>query len=136
MEVYEETYESIMHKVKTEEEKKLGPKTAIPEGVDDDDALDMFADSLDDKSDNTKVETENTKPAEAASKAPAAAVISDDVQWEFKWKEEDTEIHGPHTSQSMLDWQESGYFSDGVLVRKVGTEEFRDGKRIDFDIYI
>ena len=62
--------------------------------------------------------------------------LSDDVQWEFKWKETDTEIHGPHSSQSMLDWQENGYFSDGVLVRKLGTEEFRDSKRIDFDIYI
>merc|ERR1712029_1288088 len=58
MEIYEETYESIMHKVKTEEEKKLGPKTAIPEGVNDDDALDMFADSLDDKSEATESKSE------------------------------------------------------------------------------
>ena len=130
MEIYEETFESIMHKVKTEEEKKLGPKTAIPEGVDDDDALDMFADSLDDSkpSTSTKKAPEPTKSAEPA--------LSDDVMWEFKWKEEDTEVHGPHSSQSMLDWQESGYFSDGVLVRKMGTGEFRDSKRIDFDLYI
>merc|ERR1719367_1015418 len=129
-EIYEETFESIMHKIKTEEEKKLGPKTAIPEGVDDDDALDMFADSLDDSkpSTSTKKAPEPTKSAEPA--------LSDDVMWEFKWKEEDTEVHGPHSSQSMLDWQESGYFSDGVLVRKMGTGEFRDSKRIDFDLYI
>ena len=27
------------------------------------------------------------------------------VSWEFKWKSEDVELHGPHTSQKMLDWQ-------------------------------
>ena len=128
MEIYEETYESIMHKIKTEEEKKLGSKTAIPEGVDDEDALDMFADSLDDKSKDDK------KPEEA--KKPVESSLSDDVQWEFKWSGDDAEVHGPHSSQSMMDWQESGYFSDGVLVRKLGTEEFRDSKRIDFELYI
>jgi len=137
MEIYEETYESIMHKVKTEEEKKLGPKTAIPDDVDDDDALDMFADSLDDNSEKPKSKTEAVKePDNDTSAKTSGADLSDDVQWEFKWKESDTEVHGPHSSQSMLDWQESGYFSDGVLVRKLGTEEFRDSKRIDFDIYI
>jgi len=138
MEIYEETYESIMHKVKTEEEKKLGPKTAIPEGVNDDDALDMFADSLDDKSEATESKSEpvEEKINETSQAKTSDTDLSDDVQWEFKWKETDTEIHGPHSSQSMLDWQENGYFSDGVLVRKLGTEEFRDSKRIDFDIYI
>ena len=27
------------------------------------------------------------------------------MSWEFKWKSEDVELHGPHTSQKMLDWQ-------------------------------
>ena len=27
------------------------------------------------------------------------------VSWEFKWKTDDAELHGPHTSQKMLDWQ-------------------------------
>ena len=127
MEIYEETFESIMHKIKVEQEKKVGPKTSIPEGVDDDDALDMFADSLDDNS--TQKESEPAKPA-------VVSIEEEEVMWEFKWKEEDQEVHGPHPSQSMLDWQESGYFSDGVLVRKVGTEEFRNSKRIDFELYV
>ena len=132
MEIYEETFESIMHKIKQEEEKKVGPKTAIPEGVDDDDALDMFADNADSKSSKTSEPSTSKAPA----KTETTAVIADSVQWEFKWKEEDAEVHGPHSSQEMLDWQESGYFKDGCLVRKVGTEEFRDVKRIDFDLYI
>ena len=77
------------------------------------------------------------------------------MSWEFKWKTDDAELHGPHTSQKMLDWQvgnssfgfcldftfgfllqESGFFDAGILVRKVGTEEFRDSKRIDFELYV
>ena len=127
MEIYEETFESITHKIKSEQEKKVGPKTNIPDDVDDDDALDMFADSLDDKS--MPKESEPSKPA-------VSSLEEEEVMWEFKWKQEDEEVHGPHPSQSMLDWQESGYFSDGVLVRKVGTEEFRNSQRIDFELYV
>jgi len=121
MEIYEETYEGILFKIKTEEEKKVGPKTSIPEGIDEDDAMDMFADSLDDKSE--KIPKQGKKPE------------LDEVMWEFKWKVDDPELHGPHPSQTMLDWQEGGYFSEGVLVRKVGTEDFSSSKRIDFEIY-
>ena len=128
MEIYEETFESITHKIRVEEEKKVGPKTNIPDGVDDDDALDMFADSLDDKS--------QAKAPDAEPSKPAVSLLEEEVMWEFKWKEEDEEVHGPHSSQSMLDWQESGYFSDGVLVRKIGSDEFRSSKRIDFELYV
>jgi len=123
MEIYEETYEGILFKIKAEEEKKVGPKTVIPEGMDEDDALDMFADSLDDKSEKVAEESKKVEP------------VLDEVMWEFKWKSEDTELHGPHPSQAMLDWQEEGYFSDGVLVRKVGSTDFLDSKRIDFELY-
>ena len=136
MEIYEETFESIMHKIKQEEEKKVGPKTAIPEGVDDDDALDMFADNADNKSKSSEASTSKAPAKTETAAAATSTILADSVQWEFKWKEEDTEVHGPHSSQEMLDWQESGYFKDGCLVRKVGTEEFRDVKRIDFDLYI
>merc|ERR1712032_849583 len=111
MEIYEMTYEGILFKIKAEEEKKVGKKAAIPDNVDDDDALDMFADNLD--GDAKKME----------KKAPIEET-------------KDAELHGPHTSQKMLDWQESGFFDAGILVRKVGTEEFRDSKRIDFELYV
>jgi len=128
MEIYEMTYEGILFKIKAEEEKKVGKKAAIPDNVDDDDALDMFADNLDGdaKKEEKKAPVEETKDS----------VLLDDVSWEFKWKTEDAELHGPHTSKKMLDWQESGFFDAGILVRKVGTEEFRDSKRIDFELYI
>lgn len=128
MEIYEMTYEGILFKIKAEEEKKVGKKAAIPDNVDDDDALDMFADNLDGDAKKKMEEAAPTKEKEDP--------VLDDVSWEFKWKTEDAELHGPHTSQKMLDWQESGFFDAGILVRKVGTEEFRDSKRIDFELYV
>ena len=91
----------------------------------------MFADNLD----------QNTleKNKETASKGDNTTSISldDDVSWEFKWMQEDQDvIHGPHSSEEMLAWQDSGYFDKGVFVRKHGSNsEFLDGKRIDFELY-
>jgi len=86
----------------------------------------MFAENLDG----------DKKKEEVAAATVKEDPVLDDVSWEFKWKSEDVELHGPHTSQKMLDWQESGFFDAGILVRKVGTEEFRDSKRIDFELYV
>jgi len=136
MEIYEETFEGILFKIKSDEEKKVKPKTDVPDNINDEDALDMFADSLDDKTDGqTDNQEADNKTKEQKTTAGETVKISDEVMWEFKWKESDDEIHGPHSSQSMLDWQESGYFSDGVKVRKIGTDQFNDSKRIDFDLY-
>ena len=42
------------------------------------------------------------------------------VQWEFRWENEDgAEVHGPHKTEEMIEWQESGFFDKGVFVRKV-----------------
>ena len=46
MEVYEETFESLTFKLKKIDQKKAAEKPEIPEGTDDDDALDMLADSI------------------------------------------------------------------------------------------
>lgn len=183
MEIYEMTYEGILFKIKAEEEKKVctmtriikfynfcanwvnlklkvGKKAAIPDNVDDDDALDMFADNLD--GDAKKTEKVPVKDKEDpvlddvsifrnSRESHWNCMRHAKVSWEFKWKTEDAELHGPHTSQKMLDWQvnecpqmrlnvtslqESGFFDAGILVRKVGTEEFRDSKRIDFELYV
>merc|ERR1712032_1035797 len=83
-----------------------------------------------------KAEEEKKVDKKAPIEETKDPVLLDDVSWEFKWKTEDAELHGPHTSQKMLDWQESGFFDAGILVRKVGTEEFRDSKRIDFELYV
>ena len=60
------------------------------------------------------------------------------VKWEFKWEDtDDAELHGPFTSQEMLDWSEDGYFKEGVFVRKVDSNaQFYSSRRIDFDLYV
>ena len=126
MEIYEETYEGIIFKIKEVEGKKVAA-AAIPDGMDIEDALDMFADNLD----GAKKDSGPTAPD-----TPVLDPVLDDVAWEFKWKAEDTELHGPHSSQKMADWQGTGFFDAGILVRKIGSQDFRDSKRIDFELYI
>ena len=143
MEVYEETYEKIAFRLKEENEKAKGvpaEATEIPEGIDDDDALDMFADNFSAKSDAPSV-TASVTPSVQAKSSPAVESpvdIDSEVMWEFQWENtEDAEIHGPHSSTKMLKWQESGFFDKGMFCRKVGeSSKFLDGKRIDFDLYI
>ena len=109
MEIYEETFEKISYRLQQSE----------------DDALDMFGDELD------------GKPVEEIEATKEAMDVNDEVQWEFRWENtESAEIHGPHSSTEMLKWQESGFFSKGVYVRKIGAKDFTDGKRVDFDLYV
>nr|ACO10259.1 CD2 antigen cytoplasmic tail-binding protein 2 [Caligus rogercresseyi] len=125
MEVYEETFEGISFKIKSQ------AKVLIPEGTNDDDALDMFASSLDDEK-----KAPNEKKAEETDQKKDDP-MEDEVSWEFKWEDkEDAEIHGPHSSKEMLEWQESGFFENGVFARKVGTDSsFSSSRRIDFELY-
>ena len=143
MEIYEMTYEGILFKIKAEEEKKVctmtriikfykfcanwvnlklkvGKKAAIPDNVDDDDALDMFADNLD--GDAKKTEKVPVKDKEDpvlddvsifrnSRESHWNCMRHAKVSWEFKWKTEDAELHGPHTSQKMLDWQVNEWMS-------------------------
>lgn len=71
MEIYEETYESIAFKLKQEEEKN--PRTVIPEGVDDDDALDMFMDSA-----KTREEDKKTEAKEDEAPKPESSLNLED----------------------------------------------------------
>ncbi len=59
------------------------------------------------------------------------------MKWEYKWEDTDSaEVHGPYTSQEMLEWQEADFFQAGVFCRKVGSDgAFYSSKRIDFDLY-
>merc|ERR1719187_213902 len=120
-------------------------QTSIPEDVDDDDALDMFADSLDDKSvgkglpeasANGSKNGSSTviKNGNAEAISGKKEIVLDEIMWEFKWEDtEESEIHGPHTSDKMHQWQESGFFDKGVFARKVGGGgEFNTSKSRDF----
>ena len=112
MEIYEETFEKITYRLQQNQQNE-------------DDALDMLGDELD------------GKPVEEIEATKEALDPNDEVQWEFRWENtESSEIHGPHSSTEMLKWQESGFFSKGVYVRKIGTKDFTDGKRVDFDLYV
>lgn len=134
MEIYEETYEKIAYMLKQKDQQQQQKMTVIPEGTDDDDALDMFASNLDEEK---KKEKEEEMEVEEKKETAAPISLEDEVKWEFRWEDkEDAEIHGPHSSEEMLKWQESGFFDKGVFVRKVGDKSFLNGKRVDFDLYI
>ena len=48
------------------------------------------------------------------------------------------EIHGPYTSEEMLEWTEGGFFKDKpIVVRKTTSKDstFYNSIRIDFDLY-
>ena len=34
--------------------------------------------------------------------------LSDEVQWEYRWSEEDDKIHGPFSSSQMSEWTNNG----------------------------
>ena len=139
MEIYEETYEKIAYRIKQHEGLHGLANTSqanIPEGTNDDDALDMFGSNLDGKTKDNKVQLKADNASHNKDENVASLNIDDDVRWEFKWIG-DEEIHGPHSSEEMLAWQESGYFDRGVLIRKLGSNgDFLDGRRIDFELYI
>ena len=66
-EIYQDTYEKLQFKVKLAAEKEAKNKTDVPEGIDDDDALDMFAESLDKKEDG---QGDAAKPQTSKPQAP------------------------------------------------------------------
>ncbi|XP_060079259.1 CD2 antigen cytoplasmic tail-binding protein 2-like [Ylistrum balloti] len=158
MEVYEMTYEKINYELKKFEDSKPKP-VSIPDGMDDDDALDMFAESLDKeeeeknsgknqlKSEENAAQKDTANNSEAKTADSAETVLPDplekppapdpaEVMWEYKWEEQsDAELHGPFTSSQMLQWTEEDYFPDGVFVRKVNTDKFYNSRRIDFELY-
>ncbi|XP_039263002.2 CD2 antigen cytoplasmic tail-binding protein 2 homolog [Styela clava] len=126
--VYTDTYEKFQHKIEKMEAEKKAKEPVIPDDADDDDALDILASNID----------ETDKMNESGSTNRNENSNGENViKWEFKWTEEDSEIHGPFTSQEMFEWQEQGYFKDGVLVRRTDRDEsqFYSSKRIDFDLY-
>lgn len=136
MDIYDETYEEI--------DKKFGSKLKT---VAADDALDMYADDFDTKEQNRMGTSENgessstTNPSNANSATTSTCTskhpINDEVKWEYKWKPDDTESHGPFTSEQMQKWVDDGHFKDGVFVRKAGTEaSFNSSNRIDFELYM
>ena len=64
--------------------------------------------------------------------------ISSEVRWEYKWEDkEEAKVHGPFSSEEMVQWVGDDYFPNGVFVRKVGilSAPFYSSKRVDFELY-
>ena len=53
-------------------------------------------------------------------------------QWEYKWKESDTELHGPFTMDQLREWNSNNYFENGIIMRKIGTKNWISSKDVDF----
>lgn len=134
MDIYEETYEQIHSKYSAKT--KLDTKSDTNDPTSTNDELDMYADNFDAKEKNkligggaVGVSNEN-----ADKKDENLAV---EVMWEFKWKQSDSEVHGPYSSAQMQQWVTEGYFNDGVFVKKFGQEsQFNSSNRIDFELYL
>ncbi|KAL4658212.1 CD2 antigen cytoplasmic tail-binding protein 2 [Arapaima gigas] len=125
-EIYQQTYEKLAYMLKTAGKKKEKSK------VEEDDVLDMFADEIDGKQGVKEQENEEETEDDDGGR------VSDDVMWEYKWKNDDSsELYGPFSSQQMLKWVEEGHFKDGVYCRRVGqgNTQFYNSKRLDFELY-
>lgn len=116
MNIYQETYEQITNKIASREIEKE------PE-------LDMFADDFDTN------DRENI--AGSSMEVNTSSKSEQILMWEFKWKAEDENIHGPYTTTQMIKWSKENYFKEGVMVRKCGEGDsnFYTSNRIDFELY-
>ncbi|KAF9437359.1 hypothetical protein BGZ76_001076 [Entomortierella beljakovae] len=64
-------------------------------------------------------------------------IFSTDVSWEYKWAtpaegQNGDEIFGPFSGVEMKSWNEQGFFSQGILARRVGDSTFEPGSSISF----
>jgi hypothetical protein len=151
VDIYQQTYEQLNYKVREFDAAANGGKVKKGDGGgkdkpdgggDEDDVLDMFGDSFDDKLKENQTIGEKKvekKPETVPETTEKKDVLdADAVMWEFKWEDaEEAPKYGPHTSAEMLKWVEDGYFPDGVWVRKTSQSDapFYSSKRIDFDLY-
>lgn len=133
MDIYEETYEQISA--------KYSAKTTLDTKCQSDstsanDDLDMYADNFDAK-EKMKLDGGSSNHSNDKKDDDSTAEVSTEVMWEFKWKQTDTEVHGPYSSAQMQQWVSEGYFSDGVFVKKFGQDtQFNSSNRIDFELYL
>jgi len=56
----------------------------------------------------TQLDRYEKKQEEEAEKKAAE---KEKPQWEYKWNETDTQIHGPYSADEMTSWRGAGYFS-------------------------
>lgn len=113
--IYEDTYEKIKYKLQKEEEVKSKfpplffainlhsffvtspPSSSLfSSSLSPSEPVDMFSDDVPSSSNG------------AGSSVPKPPLLSDEVMWEYRWKnEDDEEIHGPFSSTQMKEWAET-----------------------------
>lgn len=141
MDIYEETYEQIHEKYSVKTKLQLGGESSSSTKPDQQahEELDMYADDFDIK-EKSKIITITPNLSDAELMKPpqiTSASNESEVMWEFKWKQDDEQVHSGFSSAQMQHWVEEGYFKDGVLVRKVGQDtQFNTSNRIDFELYL
>jgi CD2 antigen cytoplasmic tail-binding protein 2 len=125
MDIYDETYEVIMKKIEKVENSAKAH----------DDELDMYADDFDSKEKNKLGKEDGAMEEDPKTEEPEKSSV---LMWEYKDTMEDEKIHGPFTSQQMLNYVNDGKIHKGAVARKVGDEnsKFYSLARIDFDLYI
>ncbi len=132
MDIYEETYEQIHSKYSAKT--KLDATSSENDPTSTKDELDMYADNFDAKE---KMKLVGGGASSSETKDKTEPDVSVEVMWEFKWKQSDTEVHGPYSSAQMQQWVSEGYFNDGVFVKKFGQDsQFNSSNRIDFELYL
>ncbi|KAI1302860.1 hypothetical protein EDD11_005464 [Mortierella claussenii] len=90
--------------------------------------------------DDWVIGTRVLKPGEQAE-----AILEDDplfssnpASWEYKWVnppegQSTDEVFGPFSGPDMKSWNDQGFFSQGILVRKVGDSTFAPGSSVSFE---
>lgn len=69
---------------------------------------------------------------EAGERFRENAQVGGDSKWEYKWPGTD-EVYSDFTSENMRGWKADGFFGDGVLVRRAGSQdEWKDSTEIEF----
>lgn len=133
MDIYQETYRQIKAKLNNFPSTS---KRSINNNGKVEDEFDMYADDFEEK-EKKRLETEKQERLEDDAEVEELNENKGEMKWEFKWKQEDSEVHGPYSTQQMQKWTLDNYFKHGVYVRKVGeSTNFYSSNRIDFDLYL
>lgn len=128
MDIYQMSYKQIQAKIRSmPSSSKNSQKEDSGSG-----SFDMYSEDFSEKEKQKLEECKsNNDDIKNESEMP------EQLLWEFKWKQDDTELHGPYDTKQMLKWSQDGYFKTGVYVRKTGeSANFYNSKRIDFDVYL
>lgn len=132
MDIYQESFEFITDKV----------AKSVKKPIVHEEPLDMYADDFDQKEkarladSGSCISFINKGDNSSAEEKPV------ELAWEFKWSKDSDEVHGPHSTEQMQKWVESGHFkrdssAGEVWVRKCGQDgPFYSSRRVEFELYL